>query len=167
MSWLGDRDSNPDSMVQSHVSYRWTISQAGNLDPSPKSAGFSNLRIIRHAQRHPQRSSGRVLGTLVLIAFGSGVVAEVVLSGGAGGSPLSIHLAWGIAVTMGIYVSAGVSGAHLNPAVTLALCVLRGFPWGKLPAFVAAQVAGAFAGAALTFVTYREAFTTSTAACGR
>jgi MIP family channel proteins len=106
-----------------------------------------------------REAAAEFLGTLVLIAFGSGVVAEVVLSGGAGGSPLSIHLAWGIAVTMGIYVSAGVSGAHLNPAVTLALCVLRGFPWRKLPAFVAAQVAGAFAGAALTFVTYREAFT--------
>jgi len=106
-----------------------------------------------------RESAAEFLGTLVLIAFGSGVVAEVVLSGGAGGGPLSIHLAWGIGVTMGIYVSAGVSGAHLNPAVTLALCVLRGFPWRKLPAFVAAQAAGAFAGAALTFVTYREAFT--------
>lgn len=106
-----------------------------------------------------REAAAEFLGTLVLIAFGSGVVAEVVLSGGANGSPLSIHLAWGIAVTMGIYVSAGVSGAHLNPAVTLSLCVLRGFPWGKLPAFVAAQVAGAFAGAALTFATYREAFT--------
>lgn len=98
------------------------------------------------------------LGTFVLIALGTGVVAQVVLSGEAGGSVLSIHLAWGIAVTMGIYVSAGVSGAHLNPAVSLALAALRDFPWRKLPAYVAAQVAGAFAGAVLTFVTYREAF---------
>ena len=105
-----------------------------------------------------RESAAEFLGTFVLIAFGTGVVAELVLSGGAGGSVLSIHLAWGLAVTMGIYVSAGVSGAHLNPAVTLALAVLRGFPWRKLPAYVAAQVAGAFAGAALTFVTYREAF---------
>jgi MIP family channel proteins len=59
---------------------------------------------------------------------------------------------------MGIYVSAGVSGAHLNPAVTLALAALRGFPWRKVPAYVLAQVAGAFAGGALAFVTYREAF---------
>jgi MIP family channel proteins len=105
-----------------------------------------------------RESLAEFLGTFVLIAFGTGVVAEVVLSGGANGSALSIHLAWGLAVAMGIYVSAGVSGAHLNPAVTLALAVLRGFPWRKLPAFVTAQVAGAFAGAALTFVTYREAF---------
>jgi MIP family channel proteins len=105
-----------------------------------------------------RESAAEFLGTLVLIAFGSGVVAEVVLSGGANGSALSIHLAWGLAVTMGIYVAGGVSGAHLNPAVTLALAAMRGFPWRKLPAYVLAQVAGAFAGAALTFVTYREAF---------
>jgi len=105
-----------------------------------------------------RESAAEFLGTFVLIAFGTGVVAEVVLSGGANGTPLSIHLAWGLAVMFGIYASAGVSGAHLNPAVTLALAALRGFPWRKLPAYVVAQVAGAFAGAALTFVTYREAF---------
>jgi len=94
----------------------------------------------------------------VLIVFGTGVVAQVVLSRRDLGIPLSIHLAWGLAVTLGIYVSAGVSGAHLNPAVTLALAVLRGFPWRKVPAYVLAQLAGAFAGAAVTFLTYREAF---------
>lgn len=98
------------------------------------------------------------LGTFVLIVFGTGVVAEVVLSGGANGSPLSIHIAWGLAVTMGVYVAAGVSGAHINPAVTVALATLRGFPWRKLPAYALAQTAGAFAGAAVTFLTYREAF---------
>ena len=105
-----------------------------------------------------REAAAEFLGTFVLIAFGTGVVAEVVLSGGANGSPLSIHLAWGLAVMMGIYASAGVSGAHLNPAVTLALAAMRGFPWSKLPAYVAAQVAGAFCGAAVTFITYREAF---------
>lgn len=106
----------------------------------------------------PREAAAEFLGTLVLIAFGTGVVAEVVLSRGTNGSALSIHLAWGLAVTMGIYVAGGVSGAHLNPAVTLALATLRGFPWRKLPAYVAAQVAGAFAGASLTFATYRAAF---------
>jgi MIP family channel proteins len=105
-----------------------------------------------------REAAAEFLGTFVLIAFGTGVVAEVVLSGGANGSALSIHLGWGLAVVLGIYVSAGVSGAHLNPAVTLAFATLRGFPWRKLPAFVLAQLLGAFAGAALTFLTYREAF---------
>jgi MIP family channel proteins len=98
------------------------------------------------------------LGTAVLLTFGTGVVAQMVLSGKEGGSILAIHLSWGLAVTMGIYVSAGVSGAHLNPAVTLALASLRGFPWGKVPGYVLAQVAGAFTGALVTFLTYRDAF---------
>jgi MIP family channel proteins len=104
-----------------------------------------------------RESAAELLGTFVLIVFGTGVVAEVVLSRRDLGTPLTIHLAWGLAVTMGIYVSAGVSGAHLNPAVTLTLAALRGFPWRKVPAYVLAQVLGAFAGAAVTFLTYREA----------
>src|SRR5574341_29151 len=105
-----------------------------------------------------RESAAEFLGTFVLIAFGTGVVAEVVLSGGANGSALSIHLAWGFAVTMGIYVSAGVSGAHLNPAVTLALAVFRGFPWRKVVPYALAQTTGAFVAAALVFWNYREAF---------
>jgi MIP family channel proteins len=98
------------------------------------------------------------LGTFVLIVFGTGVVAQVVLSGNANGTYISINVAWGLAVTMGVYASAGVSGAHLNPAVTLALAVHRGFAWKKVLPYCAAQAGGAFAGAAVTFLTYREAF---------
>lgn len=97
------------------------------------------------------------LGTFVLMAFGLGVVAQFVLSGGGAGSPLGIHIAWGIAVAMGCYVAGGVSGAHLNPAVTVAVAVHRGFPWRKVPAYVAGQVAGAFTAAAVVYATYREA----------
>jgi MIP family channel proteins len=98
------------------------------------------------------------LGTFVLIAFGAGVVAQFVLSRGSAGSYLAINIAWGIAVTLGCYVAGGVSGAHMNPAVTLALAVHRGFPWSKVPAYVAAQVAGAFAASGVVYLTYREAF---------
>jgi MIP family channel proteins len=105
-----------------------------------------------------REAAAEFLGTFVLIVFGTGVVAQTVLSGNAAGSPLGIHIAWGLAVLMGIYVSAGVSGAHLNPAVTLAFAALRGFSWGKVPSYVGAQLAGAFCAAAVTFFTYREAF---------
>ena len=71
-------------------------------------------------------------GTFILIVFGVGVVAQTVLSKGTAGTTLSINIAWGLAVTMGCYVSAGVTGAHLNPAVTLALAVHRKFPWNKV-----------------------------------
>jgi glycerol uptake facilitator-like aquaporin len=66
-------------------------------------------------------------GTFILIVFGVGVVAQVVLSKNTAGSYLSINIAWGLAVTMGCYVAAGVTGAHLNPAVTLALAVHPSF----------------------------------------
>lgn len=89
------------------------------------------------------------LGTFVLMMFGLGVVAQVVLGRGEFGGYLSINLVWGLAVTMGCHVAGGVSGAHLNPAVTLALAVHRGFPWAKLAAYVAAQLAGAFVAAAV------------------
>ena len=98
-------------------------------------------------------------GTFVLILLGVGVVAQVVLSQQTAGSYLSINLAWGLAVTMGCYVAGGVSGAHMNPAVTIALAIHRGFAWSKVPAYVIAQVAGAFAAAAVVYFTYADAFT--------
>jgi aquaporin-9 len=98
-------------------------------------------------------------GTTILITFGLAVVAQTVLSGNAAGSPLGIHLCWGLAVMLGVYASAGVSGAHLNPAVTLALALRRGFPWARVGPYVVAQMLGAFVGAAIVYVTYREAFT--------
>jgi MIP family channel proteins len=99
------------------------------------------------------------LGTFVLIVFGVGVVAQTVLSKGAAGSTLSINIAWGLAVTMGCYVAAGVTGAHLNPAVTLALAVHRRFPWSKVAPYTLAQMAGAFVASAVVYLTYREALT--------
>src|SRR5947208_3424014 len=95
--------------------------------------------------------------TFILIVFGVGVVAQVVLSKQAAGSYLSINIAWGLAVTMGCYVSAGVTGAHLNPAVTLALAARRDFPWNKVLPYSLAQIVGAFVASAVVFVTYHEA----------
>ncbi|MGH9142616.1 MAG: MIP family channel protein [Vicinamibacterales bacterium] len=97
------------------------------------------------------------LGTFTLIVFGVGVVAQTVLSKGSAGTTLSINIAWGLAVTMGCYVSAGVTGAHLNPAVTLALAVHRRLPWSKVLPYAAAQLAGAFVASVVVFLTYHEA----------
>src|SRR5258706_13426826 len=99
------------------------------------------------------------LGTFVLIVFGVGVVAQTVLSKGTAGTTLSINISWGLAVAMGCYVSAGVTGAHLNPAVTLALAVHRRFPWAKVVPYTVAQGLGAFVASAVVYVTYREALT--------
>ena len=99
------------------------------------------------------------LGTFVLIVFGVGVVAQVVLSRGSTGTYLSINIGWGLAVTMACYVCAGVTGAHLNPAVTVGLAVHRRFPWSKVLPYAVAQIAGAFAASVVVYVTYREALT--------
>jgi MIP family channel proteins len=105
-----------------------------------------------------REAAAEFLGTFFLIVFGVGVVAQTVLSKGANGSFLAINIGWGLAVMLGVYAAGGVSGGHLNPAVTLAAAVFRGFPWAKVGPYVVAQMAGAFAGAAVVFLTYREAF---------
>jgi len=104
------------------------------------------------------------LGTLVLMLFGTGVVAMVVLFGKGvpaevvNGGYTNITLGWGLGVVMGILVAGKISGAHLNPAVTVTLAAFRGFPWSKVLPYSVAQVAGAFVAAAIVFVNYRPAF---------
>ncbi|MEU6040041.1 MIP/aquaporin family protein [Actinomadura sp. NPDC047616] len=98
--------------------------------------------------------SAEFAGTMILILFGAGVVAQVV-AGGLGGHD-SIAWAWGIGVTLGVYVSARLSGGHINPAVTVALAVFQGFPWRKVAPYILAQTAGAFVGALLVRWNYSE-----------
>jgi glycerol uptake facilitator protein len=104
------------------------------------------------------------LSTLVLILFGNGVVAMVVLFGKGipgeivHGGFTNITIAWGLGVTMGCYVAGKISGAHMNPAVTIALAMFRDFPWRKVPPYIAAQVAGAFLASALVYWNYLPAF---------
>src|SRR5712671_3502349 len=108
--------------------------------------------------------SAEFLGTLVLILFGNGVVAMVVLfgSGAPGeivnGGYTNITLGWGLAVTMGIYAAGKISGAHLNPAVTVTLAAYRGFSWAKVLPYSIAQIAGAFVASALVYWNYLPAF---------
>ncbi len=94
-------------------------------------------------------------GTLVLILFGVGVVAQVV-AGGIGDHD-SIAWAWGLGVTLGVYVANRATGGHINPAVTLALAVFKGFPWRKVLPYSVAQLLGAFAGALVVRWNYTEA----------
>jgi glycerol uptake facilitator protein len=106
-------------------------------------------------------------GTFILICFGDGVVAMAVAAlnqSGRGtqifqasGDWLLIGWGWGFAVTMAVYVAGGVSGAHINPAVTLAFAARRGFPWRKVPSYIVAQCVGAFLGALLVYIVYKGA----------
>jgi glycerol uptake facilitator protein len=100
------------------------------------------------------------LGTLILIIFGTAVVAQVVTSEGALGDHDSIAWAWGLGVVFGVYTAARISGAHLNPAVTIALAVFRDFEWRKVLPYSLAQVAGAFVAALIVRFGYAEAIST-------
>jgi glycerol uptake facilitator protein len=103
------------------------------------------------------------IGTMLILIFGCGVCAMTVLFGK--GSPsetwyggyTNCCMAWGIGVAMAVYVTAKVSGAHLNPAVTVAFALYRGFPWRKVAWYCLAQTAGAFLAAAIIYVNYRPA----------
>ena len=109
-------------------------------------------------RRKPRQMLGELLaefvGTMILILFGVGVVAQV-SAAGLGGHD-SIAWAWGLGVTLGVYVAARVSGAHLNPAVTVALAAFRGFSWAKVAPYALAQTAGAFVAALLVRWNYSE-----------
>ncbi|KAL1007268.1 hypothetical protein UPYG_G00084330 [Umbra pygmaea] len=97
------------------------------------------------------------LGIFVLILFGCGSVAQTVLSKGALGEPLTIHIGFTLGVMMAVYIAGGVSGAHVNPAVSLAMVVLGKLPIRKFPVYVAAQFLGAFAGSCAVYGLYYDA----------
>jgi MIP family channel proteins len=121
------------------------------------SGGFLPAKELSMPPGTVREALAEFLGTFVLIIFGVGVVAQVVLSGQASGTYLSINIGWGLAVTMGCYVAGGVSGAHLNPAVTIALAAHRGFDWRKVAPYIVAQFAGAFVASVVVYLTYHEA----------
>lgn len=96
------------------------------------------------------------IGTAILVLLGNGVVANVVLnrSKGQNSGWIVITVGWGLAVTMAVYATGRISGAHLNPAVTIALASIGDFPWAKVPGYFAAQLGGGIAGATLVWLAY-------------
>jgi glycerol uptake facilitator protein len=111
--------------------------------------------------------ASEALRTAIIILFGCGSVAITVAAlnqsdrgreaFAASGDWLLITTGWGIGVALAVWVAGGVSGAHLNPAVTLAHALRRGFPFSKVPSYMGAQLFGAFLGAALIHLNYHDA----------
>ncbi|KAG7325595.1 hypothetical protein KOW79_010520 [Hemibagrus wyckioides] len=117
-------------------------------------------RVLRRCQvssRLLRECFAEFLGVYILILFGCGSVAQVTTSKNNKGEYLSINLGFALGTTFGVYVSKGVSGAHLNPAVSLSLCFLGRFPWTRLPFYVMSQVFGAFLAAATVALQYFDA----------
>jgi glycerol uptake facilitator protein len=110
--------------------------------------------MIGSAAMNPYIAEG--VGTMILILLGDGVVANVLLerSKGQNSGWIVITVGWGVAVTVAVYAVGRISGAHLNPAVTIALATIGAFPWQDVTGYVTAQMAGAFVGAVLAWLTY-------------
>ncbi|XP_029940702.1 aquaporin-3-like [Salarias fasciatus] len=104
-----------------------------------------------------QQALAECLGTLILVMFGCGAVAQTLLSSGTQCTFLTINFAFGLAVTLGVATSGQVSGGHLNPAVTFTLRLLGREPWKKFPLFFVFQSLGAFLGAVVVFGMYFDA----------
>lgn len=96
------------------------------------------------------------IGTMMLVLLGDGVVANVLLarSKGNNGGWIVITMGWAVAVTIAVYAVGRISGAHLNPAVTVGLASIGSFPWSDVPGYIVAQVIGGFLGAVLVWITY-------------
>jgi glycerol uptake facilitator protein len=96
------------------------------------------------------------IGTMILVLLGDGVVANVVLgkTKGQNGGWIVISMGWGVAVALAVYAVGRISGAHLNPAVTIALATIGSFPWAQVPGYIAAQMIGGFLGAVLVWLAY-------------
>ncbi|XP_040278007.1 aquaporin-3-like [Bufo bufo] len=112
---------------------------------------------FRTENRYVRCGLAEFLGTVILILFGCGSVAQMELSGFAKAQFLSVNMAFGFAVTAGAYVCAGVSGAHLNPAVSLSMFLLQKITGRLMLVYCLAQFLGCFVGASLVFALYFDA----------
>jgi glycerol uptake facilitator protein len=99
-------------------------------------------------------------GSALLIILGDGVVANVILhkTKGFNGGLMAITFGWAMAVFVAVYATASVSGAHLNPAVTIALATIGKFEWSLVPGYLIAQLLGCMLGALIVWITYRQHF---------
>lgn len=101
-----------------------------------------------------------LIGTMILVLLGDAVVANVILkkTKGENGGLIAITAGWAFAVAIPVFMFGSVSGAHFNPAVTLALATIGNFPWPDVPMYLIAQFIGAFLGAALVLISYYDHF---------
>ncbi len=105
-----------------------------------------------------RRFFAEALGTFILVLFGLGSVAAAVAMGAFQGL-FQVAAVWGLGLTVAIYTTGAVSGAHLNPSITIALALFKKTPWKDVPAYIAAQFLGAFAAAAMVFLLFAPALT--------
>lgn len=126
--------------------------------PSEKEGSKSLTQRLALKSRIAKETISEFLGTFIMIVLGCGSIAQAVLSRGQAGGFITIYIGFAMAVVMAVYVTGGVSGGHINPAVTFAMCAFGRMEWFKFPFYVGAQFLGAFVGAATVFGVYYDGF---------
>ncbi|XP_055986789.1 aquaporin-9 [Sorex fumeus] len=126
------------------------------MQPEKKYKGKSFKQRLVLKSSLAKETISEFLGTFIMIVLGCGSVAQTVLSRGEGGGVVTTNVGFAMAVVMAIYVTGGVSGGHINPAVSFAMCLFGRMKWYKLPFYVGAQFLGAFVGAATLFGIYYD-----------
>ncbi|KAK2512128.1 aquaporin-7 [Columba guinea] len=148
-------DVIPHSCGSPSCPRRWQLRSSWSYRLEPESTMLEKIRKALTIRSVTVREMlAEALGMFVLMVFGLSTVAQVVLGNGNYGQQLSINLGFGIGVTLGIHASGGISGAHLNAAITLTHCILGNLPWRKLPAYVIGQCLGSFVASATVFAMY-------------
>ncbi|KAF7334249.1 hypothetical protein MSAN_02386300 [Mycena sanguinolenta] len=132
-------------------------------DPAPQSALSRHQSALSRHRDTLREYVAEFLGVAILVIFGAGVNCQVLLSSAAGvssspkGDYLAVSFGWAVGLCLGVWVASGISPAHINPAVTLAMATWRGFSWKKVPGFIFAQTLGGFVGAAIIYANYFHA----------
>src|SRR5476651_1927146 len=106
----------------------------------------------------PAWACGEIIGTFLLVFFGCGSVASAVLTGAEVGI-FQVAIIWGLGIATAIYLTASLSGAHLNPAVTLSFAVWRGFPWRRVAPYMLCQFLGSILAACVLYLVFADALT--------
>ncbi|TMW59592.1 hypothetical protein Poli38472_004661 [Pythium oligandrum] len=120
--------------------------------------GVSKKPRFAVSNPHLRECLAEFLGTFVMMVFGVGVNNQVTVSEQANGIYLSISMGWGIAVLLGIHASGGVSGAHLNPAVSTSFALFGKFPWRKVPGYIISQLLGSFVACCFVYILYYQRY---------
>ncbi|KAI0712513.1 aquaporin [Earliella scabrosa] len=144
-----------------------------HLEEIDSSGGCPDEELALHYTKYPNRWSrirevikepaAEFFGVMILIIFGAGVDCQTVLSTNTAvaaspmGNYLSLNFGWAVGTALGVWVSSGISGGHINPAVTIAFAAFRDFPWRKVPTYIFAQVMGGLCGAGIIYANYIHA----------
>ncbi|KUF81753.1 Aquaporin-9 [Phytophthora nicotianae] len=142
------------------LSYSYKVEEDYTAIQSPRQIGLDAPAIRPYQLKSPllRECLAEFLGTFILVLFGDGAVAQVTLSEKSKGNYTTLCLGWGIGILFGIHVSGGVSGAHINPAITTTLALFKRFQWRKVVPYIVAQTLGAFVAAFLIWAVYKPLF---------